>query len=387
MKRLAVYALALALYLAGCTGIVNTTPTPGSETVTPTPGTVETTPTPEQSMLPLPTAGDDTRVDKTIFAMDTIMDFRVHGDNAAAALQVIIDEINSLERTLSVTREGSDVWNINHAGGEPVAVGWVTNSLLSLARTLGDQTGGALDVTMYPVVKAWGFTTGEYRIPDETELQELLERVDYQKIQSELEELPETASRSPYIYATLPEGMEMDLGSIAKGYAGEKAANLLRQNGVTSALLNMGGNVQSVGAKPDGTPWRIGIRDPNGSAGSYLGVVELIDQAAVTSGGYERYFEEDGVRYWHIMDPATGAPARSGLVSVTIIGDQGGVCDGLSTSLFVLGVEGALDYWRTYGDFDAILVDEDNNVWITAGLKDCFTLVEGTQYTLRIVEE
>lgn len=380
LKRTTILALVMSFLLSCCSGNVDPTPTP-DQSVPPTP-----TPTPTQPAISVPTPNNDVRADRTIFAMDTVMELRVHGDNAAAALQLIIDEINSLERTLSVTREGSDVWKINHAGGEQVKVGRDASYLLELARILGEQTGGALDVTMYPVVKAWGFTTSEYRIPDETELQELLERVDYEKIEVVLKS-EDIISSDLDAYVTLPVGMEMDLGSIAKGYAGERAADLLRENGVTSALLNMGGNVQSVGAKPDGTPWRIGIRDPHGSSGSYLGVVELIDQAAVTSGGYERYFEEDGVRYWHIMDPATGAPARSGLVSVTIIGDRGSVCDGLSTSLFVLGVEGALDYWRTYGDFEAILVDEDNNVWITAGLKDCFTLVEGTQYTLRIVEE
>ncbi|MDE6108591.1 MAG: FAD:protein FMN transferase [Oscillospiraceae bacterium] len=180
--------------------------------------------------------------------------------------------------------------------------------------------------------------------------------------------------------------MELDLGAIAKGYAGERAAVLLRENGVTSALLNMGGNVQTVGVKPDGSLWRIGIQDPNSDTGDYLGVVELNDQAAVTSGGYQRYFEEDGVRYWHIMDPATGAPARSGIVSATIVAHEGGLCDGLSTSLFIMGVEKSLDYWRTYGGFDVILVDEDNTVWITAGLKERFTLAKDA-YTLQIVEE
>ncbi len=374
MKRLTLCALALTLCLTGCTG-----------TVTPTP-------TPTQSLLPIPTPSEGV-AESAIFAMDTVMSLRVHGENAQDMLSLITNEINALERTLSVTREGSDVWNINHAGGEQVKVGDDAAHLLRLARTLGDQTGGALDVTMYPVVKAWGFTTGEYRIPDEAERQELLEQVDYGKIDIGLKSEDMYSSHvDPYV--TLPEGMELDLGAIAKGYAGERAAVLLRENGVTSALLNMGGNVQTVGAKPDGTPWRIGIQDPNSEdgdyllgGGEYLGVLQVVDQAVVTSGGYQRYFEEEGVRYWHIMDPATGAPARSGVISATIIAHDGGLCDGLSTSLFVMGVEKALDYWRTYGGFEAILVDEDDRVWITAGLKDSFALMEGSPYTLYIVEE
>lgn len=368
MKRFAAILLALTLLLAGCTVPVSPTPTPAL-----TPATT--------SPIPLPTSGGDV-AESNIFAMDTVMSFRVYGENGQDMLALIANAINALERELSVTREGSDVWRINHAGGESVTVGEAAAYLLSLAKELGDSTGGALDMTMYPVVKAWGFTTSEYRVPSGSELSGLLEHVDYQKVETEQKpaDLGDT-------YVTLPADMELDLGSIAKGYAGECAANLLRENGVTSALLNMGGNVQSVGSKPDGSPWRIGIQDPNEATGSYLGILQLVDQAAITSGGYERFFEEDGVRYWHIMDPHTGAPARSGLVSVTIVGDKGGLCDGLSTALFVLGREKALDYWRTYGGFEAILVDEDNNVWVTGGLKDSFALVEGSSYTLRLVEE
>lgn len=365
MKRFAAILLALTLLLSGCTG-----------TVTPTPEPTPTLP------ISLPTPGGDV-AEGTIFAMDTVMTFRIHGENGQEMISLITNTINSLENTLSVTREGSDVWNINHATGEPIAVGEDAAYLLTLAKELGEKADGALDVTMYPVVKAWGFATkgvddpgeAEHRVPPAEELSELLEHVDYRKV----------AVQDGTV--TLPADMELDLGAIAKGYAGERAADLLRENGVTSALLNMGGNVQSVGSKPDGSPWRIGIQDPAGDTGVYLGVLQLVDQAAVTSGGYQRYFEEDGIRYWHIMDPATGAPARSGLTQVTIVGDKGGLCDGLSTALFVMGREKALDYWRTYGGFEAILVDEDNTVWITAGLKDSFSLVEETQYTLQVVEE
>ena len=349
MKRLLSVALLLALLLTACTLQSAETPSPS------------------------PDAADFARVD--IFAMDTVMTLQVYGPGAEENLSAITDVINGLERDLSVTRETSDVWAVNHSGGAPVWVGEDALYLAGLAKELGDQTGGALDVTLYPVVKLWGFTTGDYQVPDDAQIAQTLEAVDYTALEVD------PAGKS----LALPSGMEMDLGAIAKGYAGEKAADLLRERGVTSALLNMGGNIQSVGAKTDGSPWRIGLQDPNGDHGDYMGVIQLIDQAAVTSGGYERYFEQDGVRYWHIMDPHTGAPARSGLSSVTIVGDKGGLCDGLSTSLFVLGLEKAIDYWRTYGGFEAILI-QDYDVWITPALASSFALVEGSGYTLHIVE-
>ncbi|MCI5705316.1 FAD:protein FMN transferase [Candidatus Pseudoscillospira sp. SGI.172] len=311
----------------------------------------------------------------TIFAMDTVMTLTAYGSHAREGLSAAEAEINRLEKTLSVTREDSEVWAIDHSAGAPVTVGTDTAALLNAAAALGDRTGGALDVTLYPVVKAWGFTTGDYRIPDAEELADLLTRVDDHAVHMDGDTV------------TLPAGMELDFGALAKGYAGEQCASLLKEAGVTSAILNLGGNVQTVGAKPDGSPWRVAVQDPEGESEDYVGWLELTDEAAVTSGGYQRYFEENGVRYWHIIDPDTGAPARSGLLSATIVGKSGTACDGLSTGLFVLGPEKALDCWRQSDDFEAVLIGEDHTVQITAGLADRFTLREDSGYTLRIVEE
>ena len=279
-------------------------------------------------------------VQGTFFAMDTVMDFTIYGESG------LIDQseslIASLESLVSVTDANSELYAINQTGSGTLT--GKASSLMEQALEICRRTDGALDLSIYPIVRAWGFTTGSYQVPDEAEIQALLPLVDYRKIQYD------AATGT----VTLPEGMEIDLGSVAKGYAGQLAAQMLREHGVQSALLNLGGNVQTVGAKPDGSPWQIGIKDPQGE--DAMMVLSVEDQAVVTSGGYERYFEQDGQTYWHIMDPSTGHPADSGLISVTIVGDEGVVCDGLSTALFVMGLEKAADLWAQSGDFEAVFV-------------------------------
>ena len=296
----------------------------------------------------------------TFFAMDTAMDFTVYGD--AALLDEAETLIGSLEEQVSVTDEHSDIYAIDHTGSGSLSGN--AAELMEQALELCRRTGGALDISVYPIVRAWGFTTGSYQIPDEETIQSLLPLVDYTQIQYDA---------APGV-VTLPEGMEIDLGNVAKGYAGQLAAQMLRNSGVESALLNLGGNVQTVGAKPDGSPWQIGIKDPQGE--DAMMVLSVEDQAVVTSGGYERYFEQDGQTYWHVMDPSTGHPADSGLISVTIVGDEGVVCDGLSTALFVMGLEKAADLWAQSCDFEAVFVTASGEVYITEGLRDRFALTE-----------
>ena len=296
----------------------------------------------------------------TFFAMDTAMDFTVYGD--AALLDEAETLIGSLEEQVSVTDEHSDIYAIDHTGSGSLSGN--AAELMEQALELCRRTGGALDISVYPIVRAWGFTTGSYQVPDEETIQSLLPLVDYTQIQYD----------AATGVVTLPEGMEIDLGSVAKGYAGQLAAQMLREHGVQSALLNLGGNVQTVGAKPDGSPWQIGIKDPQGE--DAMMVLSVEDQAVVTSGGYERYFEQDGQTYWHIMDPSTGHPADSGLISVTIVGDEGVVCDGLSTALFVMGLEKAADLWAQSCDFEAVFVTASGEVYITEGLQDRFALTE-----------
>lgn len=176
-------------------------------------------------------------------------------------------------------------------------------------------------------------------------------------------------------FVTLPEGMQLDFGAIGKGYTGDIISELMKEQGVTSALLNIGGNIQMIGRKPDGSRWRLGIQNPFGEGS--LGVLESEDGAVVTSGNYEKYFiGGDGKQYGHIIDPYTGYPADSGLVSVSIIAKEGKLCDALSTAIYVMGLEKATEYWKENGGFDMLLVTDENEIYLTEGIKDDFTLNE-----------
>lgn len=176
-------------------------------------------------------------------------------------------------------------------------------------------------------------------------------------------------------FVTLPDGMQLDLGAVGKGYTGDILSGLLKEQGVTSALLDIGGNIQMIGRKPDGSRWRLGIQNPFGEGS--LGVLESEDGAVVTSGNYERYFMgDDGKQYGHIIDPFTGKPAESGLASVSIIAKEGKLCDALSTAVYVMGPEKATEYWRENGGFDMLLITENGQIYLTEGIKNDFILNE-----------
>lgn len=358
MKRMFALVLALSLALSGCASDAASTAA-GSVPAE----TVEAT-ADAAAASPDSSVAADAEFTQQVFAMDTYMELRAYGPAAGEALERITEKIQFLDMIWSVTDEHSEVSLINSGEYEQVAVSADTVALLSKALDLGASTDGALDVTIYPVSRAWGFTTGEYRVPPESELEALLQYVDDSQVELDMENGT----------VSLPAEAELDLGAVAKGYAGDLTAEMLKEAGVTSALLNLGAStIRTVGVKPDGSNWRIAIQDPNDS-GAYAGVVELGEGAVDTSGGYERYFEgEDGQIYWHILDPKTGRPAQSGLVSVTVLSEDAFTGDGLSTALFVMGLEDAVTYWREHGGFEFILIGDDGTIYVSEGAADQFT--------------
>lgn len=312
-------------------------------------------------------------VERSLFAMNTYMTFTVYGEDAQAALQEAEECIQQVEGLWSVTDEDSEIYQANHSGGQPVTVSEETAEIISFALEMAQRTGGALDPTIYPVLTAWGFTTDSKQVPSQQQIAQLLEQVGYDRIQINGSEL------------TVPDGMELDLGAVGKGYTADLVTEILRRHGVTSALISLGGNIQAIGSRPDGSDWRLGIRAPWESGN--LGVLTVSDAAVVTSGGYENYFDdEQGNIYWHILDPSTGYPADSGLQSVTIVGREGKMCDALSTALFVMGAQSAEQYWRENGGFEMLLVTDSGEILITEGIAENFTLNEGRTETVRVLQ-
>lgn len=300
---------------------------------------------------------------RSFFAMDTYMTVTVYGENTEAALDKAEEKVAELERLWSVTDENSEIYAINHSGGNSVSVSSETAELLDFSLDISAMTDGALDCTMYPVLTEWGFTTGDYKVPSDENIAELLENTGYQKIRLDGQAV------------TVPENMQIDLGAVGKGYTGDLLAETLKENGISSALLDLGGNIQTIGKKSDGSDWKLGLRSPF-DEGTFA-VLVVSDCAVITSGGYERYFVgDDGETYWHILDPKTGKPAQSGLVSATIIGKEGRLCDALSTSIFVMGLDKAENLWRQHDDFEMVLVTENGGMYITEGLEDKFSLSE-----------
>lgn len=325
-------------------------------------------------------------------AMNTYMTVRSYGKNTKilnAANYLVQQEIEWLESILSTTIEGSDIYKLNestendNSSFKENSVHSETAYLINRSNELHDQTGGAFNPALYPVIKEWGFTTGEYKVPSEERIRQLLKYTDFSKIKiSEKTSSPELlpadydiADPAPLVIIDRPAGMQLDFGAIGKGYAGDKAIEILRKAGVSSALLDFGGNIQVLGTKSDGSDWTVGIKNPWG--GEPVAAVKLRDVCMITSGGYERFFTApDGHKYIHIFDGSTGCPVENNLESVTIICREGLYGDALSTSLFVMGLDKAVEFWQSSArDFDFVIITKDKGIVYSAPLKKNISLL------------
>lgn len=289
----------------------------------------------------------------------TIHDSRI----PSGAFERYFDRVEEIQNRMSINEDNYDdteILRVNrNAGRQPVEVSEDTFFVVEEAKRWGEISRGTFDISVEPLIRLWGLGTPNERIPSETERRETIELIDYRRIELDPE------ARSIY----LPEErMGIDVGGIAKGYAVDEIARMMIEDGIESAIIDFGGDLYTIGTRPDGNPWRIGIQHPSGQRQQLLAAITSTNEAVVTSGGYERYFEQDGERYHHIFDVSTGAPADSGLVSVTVSGPDAIGADVLSTAGFILGLEAAYDVIASLEGYEAIFATEEGIVYATGGI-------------------
>ena len=324
-------------------------------------------------------------VSRDFFAMDTYMTVQAYGDGAEEATEAAEDEVYRLDAMFSTGDPESEISGLNSKGGAVLSE--EAGALVERGLELYDETGKNFDIAVDPVMKAWGFTDKNYRVPSEKELEELLPLTDADEVS-----FAESDDADGVEVSFGKKGMAIDLGGIAKGYTSSRIMEIYKEHGISSGLVSLGGNVQVLGTKPDGSKWKVAVQDPGSKsaddaeadAAEYMGVLEAADTAVITSGAYERNFTQNGKFYHHIIDPATGYPADSGLRSVTIVSADGTLADALATSLYIMGKDKALDYWRDHSDeFGCILMDDDGELFVTKDLENDFT---SDTYHVTVVE-
>lgn len=296
-------------------------------------------------------------------SMDTFMKVQCYGKNSKQANDLAQKRIQELETLISVTKPESDIYKINNATEYPVTVSPETINVIKEELKVAKMSDGALNPVLYPITKAWGFTTKQYRVPSDEEIEELKKLTDYNNVKISGNKI------------TVNPGMMFDLGAVGKGFAGDEAIKILKENGISSAILDLGGNVQTIGSKPDGSAWQVGIQNPWGTGA--VASVSIKDSAVITSGGYVRYFVgDDGKKYIHIMDGSTGRPVENDIISSTIVAKTGTYGDALSTATFVLGKEKSCAMWKKYKNFEMILLLNDHSICYTKGLEGKIELTE-----------
>ncbi|KGI40380.1 FAD:protein FMN transferase [Clostridium tetani] len=305
-------------------------------------------------------------ITKENYLLDTLIQLKVYGKNSEKATNEAMDAISDIDDIMSPTKPTSDVVKINNnAGKDFVKINENTLEVIKTSIKYSKLSKGSFDITVGPLVKLWGIGTENARVPSKEEIDTTLKLINYENVLID-EKNKSIKLKSPK--------EAIDLGGIAKGFAGDKAREILENKGIKSAYLNLGGNIVTIGNKTDGTPWNIGIQDPLSDRGEYFGIVRVSNKSVVSSGNYERFFIKDNKRYHHILNTKTGYPSESGILSSTIISDKSIDGDALSTITFILGLEKSMEIIENIDGVDAIFVTTDKKVHTTSNIAKDFKL-------------
>ncbi len=313
----------------------------------------------------------------TLTAMNTVMQITVFNNSRAEnerVLGMLSDRVMEIDSLMDANKNDSDVYRINNGEAETrIQVSPETAEVVAKSLSAFQSTKYNFNITVMPVVKEWGFHDGTYGVPDETKLNEALSRVKSNGI---------TVSTADN-WVKKSEGVEITLGGIAKGYLGDELLEITKAEGVT-ALISLGGNIVLCGDKSDGSLWSVGVKNPRDTESLACTFKSAGNKSVVTSGGYERCFEYEDKTYHHIIDPKTGHPAESDILSVTVIGEDGALCDAYSTALYVMGKEKAVAFAKKSNDYDYIIVTTDNEILYTSGIVDIEC--ESGDFTLQAIQ-
>ncbi len=314
-------------------------------------------------------------VTKTLFKFDTVINLKIYEDDASAMhLKKIEQMLDDIDEQINMSNKNSEIYAINQAAGKKaIKVSKGTFDLVKVSIDYAKDTQGAFDPSIGPLVSLWKIGNGGEHVPDANLINQAKSLVNYKDIMMDEAKLTIKLAK---------EGMSLDLGGIGKGYAADLVADYLHQEGIESAIIDLGGSsIIAIGKKPSGEQWRIGLQDPDRERGEQLALIQLDNETIDSSGVYERFFMENGVRYHHILDPKTGFPTQNGLKSVTIIGGTATDADVLSTAVVVMDLEEGMAYINRKQNVEAMFIMEDNRIYMTPGLKGKINLTN-SRYTL-----
>lgn len=304
----------------------------------------------------------DDPVSENSFYLGTIINISIYDDVPEGIFENLFAKIEDIEHKMSLNIEDSEINKVNNnAGKKFVEVSTDTYNVIEKGKYYSNLTSGHFDITIGPVVGLWKIGTENAKVPQENEIENTLRFVDYENV---------ILDKENNSVKLKEENMVLDLGGIAKGYAADELAKILDENNVNHAIVNLGGNILAIGSKPDGSPWKIGIQNPYEPRGKHIAIANVEDKTVVSSGVYERNFEENGKLYHHILDPFTGYPVENNIQGVTIIADKSFDADGLSTGVFALGIEEGMKLVEKTKGIDALFITDEKEIYISSGIKD-----------------
>lgn len=307
---------------------------------------------------------------KNSYALGTLINLRASGSKAEKAIHKALERLNEIDDRMSAFKESSDISKINFsAGSRGENVNSDTYFVVKKAIEYSEILEGTFDPTIRPLVKLWSIGTKEEKIPEKKDIEETLKLVNYKDI---------ILGENTNSIMLKHKNQALDIGGIAKGFAADEVRDIFYKHNIKSALIDLGGNIFALGSKGDGSPWRVGIQNPFKLRGEFVGILSAKNRSIVTSGNYERYFMKDGKRFHHILDPKTGYPSQSKIISATIISDNSIDGDGLSTGVYIIGIDKAIKIIEAIDGIEAIFITEDKKIYKTSGIDNSiFTVTDG----------